>query len=169
MYWILGVSRIDLHPCIFLLLVVLRRWIWLVGYFFGFGTARCGAFSCSFSSFCVWWILSGTVIISLGKRELITTFITKTRLYNFDPLKPHFYIVKLGFTGVYIIFHIFARKHRLWYWLEPPCRGGSNEYPQSLVSSRKRKIIRIFYPKILYFLVVKFSVYLNRLVFIMFL
>ena len=21
-------------------------------------------------------------------------------LYNFDPLKPHFYIVKLGFTGV---------------------------------------------------------------------
>ena len=36
-----------------------------------------------------------------------TTFhgpnITKTCLYNFDPLKPHFYIVKLGFTGVYII------------------------------------------------------------------
>ena len=30
--------------------------------------------------------------------------ITKTRLYNFDPLKPHFYIVKLEFTGVYIIF-----------------------------------------------------------------
>ena len=26
--------------------------------------------------------------------------ITKTRLYNFDPLKPQFYIVKLGFTGV---------------------------------------------------------------------
>ena len=32
--------------------------------------------------------------------------ITKTYLYNFDPLKPQFYIVKLGFTGVYIIFHI---------------------------------------------------------------
>ena len=30
--------------------------------------------------------------------------ITKTYLYNFDPLKPHFYIVKLEFTGVYIIF-----------------------------------------------------------------
>ena len=40
--------------------------------------------------------------------------ITKTRLYNFDPLKPHFYIVKLGFTGVYIICLIFAWKHRLW-------------------------------------------------------
>ena len=40
--------------------------------------------------------------------------ITKTRLYNFDPLKPHFYIVKLGFTGVYIIFSYFCSKHRLW-------------------------------------------------------
>ena len=39
--------------------------------------------------------------------------IMKTYLYNFDPLKPHFYIVKLGFTGVYIIFHISAQKHRL--------------------------------------------------------
>ena len=38
--------------------------------------------------------------------------ITKTRLYNFDPFKPHFYIVKLGFTGVYIIFLISAQKHR---------------------------------------------------------
>ena len=39
--------------------------------------------------------------------------ITKTYLYNFDPLKPHFYIVKLGFTGVYVIFLISAQKHRL--------------------------------------------------------
>ena len=41
-------------------------------------------------------------------------FITKTYLYNFDPLKPHFYIVELGFTGVYIVFLISAQKHRLW-------------------------------------------------------
>ena len=34
--------------------------------------------------------------------------ITKTRQYSFDPLKPHFYTVKLGFTGVYIIFLISA-------------------------------------------------------------
>ena len=40
--------------------------------------------------------------------------ITKTRLYNVYPLKPNFYIVKLGFTGVYIIFLISAQKHRLW-------------------------------------------------------
>ena len=58
--------------------------------------------------------------------------ITKTCLYNFDPLKPHFYIVKLGFTGAYIIFLLSAQKHILWYSLEPPHRGGPNEYPQSM-------------------------------------
>ena len=30
--------------------------------------------------------------------------IRTTSLYNEDPLTPHFYIEKLGFTGVYIIF-----------------------------------------------------------------
>ena len=58
--------------------------------------------------------------------------ITKTRLYNFDTLKPHFYMIKRGFTGVYIIFLISAPKYRLWYSLEPPRRGGSNEYSQSM-------------------------------------
>ena len=58
--------------------------------------------------------------------------ITKTCLYNFDPLKPHFYIVKLGFTGVYIIFLISAQNTDCRYSLEPPRRGGSNEYPQSM-------------------------------------
>ena len=43
--------------------------------------------------------------------------ITKTCLYNFDPVKPHFYIVKLGFTGVNIIFLISAQKHRLWVFV----------------------------------------------------
>ena len=40
-------------------------------------------------------------------------YITKTCLYNIDPYQPHFYIVKLGFTGVYIIFLISAQKHSL--------------------------------------------------------
>ena len=40
--------------------------------------------------------------------------IAKTRLYSFDPLKPHFYTAKLGLTAVYIIFLISAQKHRLW-------------------------------------------------------
>ena len=36
--------------------------------------------------------------------RLLNSFhsIMKTCLYNFDPFKPHFYIVKLGFTGVLI-------------------------------------------------------------------
>ena len=43
--------------------------------------------------------------------------IMKTYLYNFDPLKPHFYIVKLGFTGVLIS----APKNiDCGYLLEPP-------------------------------------------------
>ena len=60
--------------------------------------------------------------------------ITKTRLYNFDPLKPHshFYIVKLGFKGVYIIFIILLKNIDCGYSLEPPRRGGSNWYPQSM-------------------------------------
>ena len=40
--------------------------------------------------------------------------------YNFDPLKPHFYIVKLGFTGVYIIFLILLKNIDCGYSLELP-------------------------------------------------
>ena len=40
--------------------------------------------------------------------QWVGVFITKTRLYNFDPLKPHFHIVKLGFPGVYTTFLISA-------------------------------------------------------------
>ena len=58
--------------------------------------------------------------------------ITKTCLYKFDPLQPHFYIVKLGFTGVYIIFLILLNNIDCGYSLEPPRWRGSNEYPQSI-------------------------------------
>ena len=61
--------------------------------------------------------------ISRFSLYIMEKIIRKTCLYNFDTLNPHFYIVKLGFTGVYIIFLISARKHGL---------GGSNEYPQSM-------------------------------------
>ena len=77
--------------------------------------------------------------------------ITKTCLYNFDPLKPHFYIIKLGFRGVYIIFLISAvlmSTHNLCF-------------------EQKYEKYQNFYLKILQFLVVKFSIYLNRCVFVM--
>ena len=65
----------------------------------------------------------------------------KRYLYKFDPLKPHFYIVKLGFTGVYIIFLISAQNIDCEYSLEPPRRGGSNEYPQSMFWAEIWKIL----------------------------
>ena len=49
-----------------------------------------------------------------GQQHFYMAAITETCLYNFDPLKTQFYIVKLGFTGVCIICLIIARKHRLW-------------------------------------------------------
>ena len=81
----------------------------------------------------------------------VSLSITKTCLYNFDPLKPHFYIVKLGFTGIYIIFLITAQNIDCGYSLEPPQRGSSNEYPQSMFLSRNMKNIRLFYLKIFIF------------------
>ena len=57
--------------------------------------------------------------------------ITKTCIYNSEPLKHHFYTAKLGFTGVYIIF-LCLLKTDCGYSLESPRRGGSNEYPQSM-------------------------------------
>ena len=90
----------------------------------------------------------------------------KTYLHNFDPLKPHFYIVKLGFTGVYIIFLISVQNIDCGYLLELLGQGNSNEYPQSVLS-RNMTNIRIFLSENFHFLVVKFSVYLNRHVFIM--
>ena len=93
--------------------------------------------------------------------------ITKTCLFSFDPLKPHFYIVKLGFTGIYISFLISAQKIDCGYSLVPPRRGGSNEYPQCMFLSRNMKNIRFFLSEKFHFLVVKFSVYSNRRVFVM--
>ena len=76
---------------------------------------------------------------------------TKTYLYNFDPLKPHFYIVKLGFTRVYIIFLISAQNTECEYSLEPPRRGGSNKYPQSMFWAEIWKIPEFFIWRFLVF------------------
>ena len=39
------------------------------------------------------------------------------------------------------IFHIFAQNIDYGYSLEPPRRGGFNEYPQSMFLSRNKKIM----------------------------
>ena len=87
-----------------------------------------------------------TLLFSIHKAVITLRgyLITKTRLYTFDPLEPHFYIVKLGLTGVYIIFLILLKSIDCGYSLEPPRRGGSNEYPQSMFWAEIWKYINIF-------------------------
>ena len=99
--------------------------------------------------------------------SLSITAITKTCLYNFDSLKPHFYIVKLGFTGVYIIFLIFAQNIDCGYSLEPPQIEAVLTSTHNLCFQQKYDKYRIFLSENFHFLVVKFSIYLNRRVFIM--
>ena len=50
----------------------------------------------------------------ISTKPYFVVLITKTCLYNVNPLKPHYYITILGFIGVYIIFLISVQKHRLW-------------------------------------------------------
>ena len=42
---------------------------------------------------------------------------------------------------------ISRRKHMLWYSLEAPHRGASNEYPQHMFSSRNKKYADTFWLK----------------------
>ena len=86
----------------------------------------------------------------------------KTCLYNFNPFKPHFFIVKLGFTGVYIIFLISAQKHRLWVLGEAVLTSTHN-----LCFEQKYENYQNFSSENFHFLVVKISIYLNRRVFVM--
>ena len=46
--------------------------------------------------------------------------ITKTSPCKEDPLTPHFYKVKLGFTGIYIFFLFLLQSIDCGYSLEPP-------------------------------------------------
>ena len=69
--------------------------------------------------------------------------LTKTCLFNFDPLLPQFYIVKLGFTGINIIFLIFDKKKK-----NIDC-GYPLELPRLL--SRNMKMSEFFYLKIFSF------------------
>ena len=70
----------------------------------------------SILSFC---LRTSNALIRLWLFSYARCVITKTCLYNFDPLKPQSYIVKLGFTRVYIIFLIFAQNINCGYSLEP--------------------------------------------------
>ena len=113
------------------------------------------------------WIFSRSIkhftFVMLNK--LRCHFIMKTCQYNFDLLKPHFYIVKLGFTGVYIIFLISSQKHKLWVLVRTEAVLTSTH--NLCFEQKYEKISELFYLKICSFLEVKFSIYLNRQVFVM--
>ena len=60
----------------------------------------------------------------LNVASVLYLFVIKTTyLYNCDPIKPHFYIVKLEFTGVQITFLMSAQNIDCGYSLEPSTRN----------------------------------------------
>ena len=66
--------------------------------------------------------------------------IRKTCPCSVYPLKPHFYIAKLGYAGVYLFFLYLLQNIDCGYSLKPPRRGGSNVYLQSMFGAKIRKI-----------------------------
>ena len=92
-------------------------------------------------------------------------FIMKT--YNFDSLKPHFYMVKLGFTWVYIIFLLSTQKHRLWVLVRTASHGAVRTSTHNPCFKQKYEKYQSFLSENFQFLVEKFSIYLNRRVFVM--
>ena len=70
-------------------------------------------------------------------RTIYVCIITKTRLFKFI---ENFTIKNLKFSDKNSdIFHISAQNIDCGYSLEPPHRGGSNEYPQFMFLSRNKK------------------------------
>ena len=86
-----------------------------------------------------------------GIKSMKNVLIMEICLYNFEPLKPHFYIIKLGFTRVYIILFISAQKHRLWVPVRTASLRPFQQVPTIYVLSRNMKNIRIFYLKTSFF------------------
>ena len=110
-------------------------------------------------------IQEGRLSVSGESMCASTGYIRKTYLYNIDPLKPHLYIVKLGFTGVCVFLLVSAQNIDCGYSLEPPSAqnidcgysleppqwGGSNEYPQSMFWAEIWKISEFFIWKFSFF------------------
>ena len=84
------------------------------------------------------------------------------------PLNPTFILVKLGFTGVYNIFLISAQKHRLWVLVRTASSLAILTSTHSLCFEQKYEKYQNFLSENFHFLVVKFSEYLNRHVFVMY-
>ena len=86
---------------------------------------------------------------------------------NEYPLKPHFYIAKLGYAGVCLFFLFLLQNIDCGYSSELPRRGGSNEYPQSVFLSKNKKNIEIFLLKVFNFYNLRKIYILHGYVFVM--
>ena len=64
--------------------------------------------------------------------------ISKTSPCNEYPLEPHFYIVKLGYPGVYLFFLFLLQNIDCGYSLDV------NGYPQSMFCAKIRTISKFF-------------------------
>ena len=72
------------------------------------------------------------VTVQLIRTFVFASHIRKTCPCNVYALKPHFYIAKPGYAGVYLFFLFLLQNIDCGYSLEPPQQGGSNMYPQSM-------------------------------------
>ena len=93
--------------------------------------------------------------------------IRKTCPCNVYPHEPHFYIAKLGYTGVYLFFLFLLQNIDCGYSLEPHRRGGSNLYPQSMFWSKNKKKYQNFSVENFQFLKLKNLCLLYGQVFVM--
>ena len=101
---------------------------------------------------------SEVTVDALARKIVLNNFgfrITKTYLYSFDPSNPHFYIVKLGFTGYTFFFLFLLKSIDCGFSLEPPRFW---RVPTIYILSRNMKNIRILSENF-QFLVVEFSIY----------
>ena len=80
-----------------------------------------------------------TIIVVFSEGAVVCIIITKTSLFKYT---EYFTTKKMKISDKNSdIFHISAQNLDCWYLLEPPQRGGSNEYPQSMFLAEERIII----------------------------
>ena len=73
------------------------------------------------------------------------------KVLSVKPLNSHFYKVKLGFTGVHIIFLISAQKHRLWVLVRTASKEWVLKSTHNLCFEQKYEKYQSFYLKIFSF------------------
>ena len=106
------------------------------------------------------WLLCSDMC--LGYVPWVMAIITKTYRYNFESLKPHFYIVKQGYS---LSFLLLLKNIDCRYPFEPP---RFQRVHTIYVLSINKKNVRVFFKRFFFIFEVKLSIYLNRRVVVVF-